>query len=162
MNVIKGILPHFKKNNNGMIINLSSIGGKITFPSYSLYNSTKWALEGFSEALTYELKQFNIKVKLVEPGPIKTEFYGRSQYVIDSAKFQEYNNYIDRVRANVLKYGSNAVGPEYVAAKIYQIAITDSNRLRYPVGTGISAVAFLRRIIPDSLFTSIVKFVVER
>lgn len=162
MRVIKSILPHFKVNNSGMIINLSSIGGKITFPSYSLYNSSKWALEGFTEALAFELKQFNIKMKLVEPGPINTSFYGRSQVETDIANLPEYKNYINKVKSKIAKYGANAVGPEYVAERIYQIANSDSEQLRYPVGPGIASLAFFRRVIPDSFFNFLVRLVIER
>lgn len=75
MRVTKGILPHFRNHGGGMIINISSVAGRTSFPLFSLYNSTKWAVEGFTEALRYELRQFNIRVKLIEPGAIKTDFY---------------------------------------------------------------------------------------
>jgi NAD(P)-dependent dehydrogenase (short-subunit alcohol dehydrogenase family) len=51
-------------------------GGRLTFPLYSVYHATKWAVEGFTESLDFELRPFNIRVKLIEPGPIKTDFYG--------------------------------------------------------------------------------------
>lgn len=79
MNVIREILPHFRERKGGTIINVTSVGGIITFPIYSVYHATKWAVEGFAESLQYELKPFNIKVKNIEPGAIKTDFYDRSQ-----------------------------------------------------------------------------------
>ena len=54
------------------------MGGRITFPLYSIYHASKWAVEGFSEALQYEVSDFNIQIKMIEPGPIKTDFYRRS------------------------------------------------------------------------------------
>jgi short-subunit dehydrogenase len=63
MNVIQEILPYFRSNNSGLIINVSSIGGLMTYPLYSIYHSTKWAVEGFSESLNYELKHLGIGVK---------------------------------------------------------------------------------------------------
>jgi short-subunit dehydrogenase len=74
MNVCREILPYFREQKRGTIVNVASIGGRVTFPFYSLYNSTKWAVEGFSESLQYELEQFNIRVKIIEPGPIKPIF----------------------------------------------------------------------------------------
>lgn len=63
MNVIQEILPYFRSNNSGLIINVSSIGGLMTYPLYSIFHSTKWAVEGFSESLNYELKHLGIGVK---------------------------------------------------------------------------------------------------
>ena len=78
MNVVREILPHMRESGGGTILNVSSVGGRITFPLYSVYHATKWAVEGFSESLQFELRQFNIHMKIVEPGPIRTEFYDRS------------------------------------------------------------------------------------
>jgi NADP-dependent 3-hydroxy acid dehydrogenase YdfG len=77
MNVYREVLPYFREQRRGFIVNVASVGGRVTFPLYSLYHATKWAVEGFSESLQYELEQFNIRVKIIEPGPIKTDFYGR-------------------------------------------------------------------------------------
>lgn len=74
----KAMLPHFRSNQKGMLINISSMGGKVTFPTMSLYHSSKFAVEGFSESVSYELASQNIKVKLIEPGAIHTDFGGRS------------------------------------------------------------------------------------
>src|SRR5438128_7716934 len=75
MNVCREILPYFREQKRGIIVNVASMGGRLTFPLYSLYHASKWALEGFSEALQFEIKEFGIKVKIIEPGPIKTDFY---------------------------------------------------------------------------------------
>jgi NAD(P)-dependent dehydrogenase (short-subunit alcohol dehydrogenase family) len=83
MEVTRQLLPHFRQQRSGVLINVTSMGGRIGFPLYTIYNSTKWALEGFSEALQYELKPLNIKVKVIEPGVIKTDFYNRSMDVVD-------------------------------------------------------------------------------
>jgi NADP-dependent 3-hydroxy acid dehydrogenase YdfG len=75
--VTQAALPHFRKNKDGMFINISSIGGKMTFPLMPLYHSTKWAVEGFSESLRWEMAQIGVQVKLVEPGGVATDFGGR-------------------------------------------------------------------------------------
>jgi short-subunit dehydrogenase len=63
-------------------VNVTSAAGRMTYPLYSVYNSTKWAVEGFSEALQFELRPFNIRVKIIEPGIINTDFYDRSKDVM--------------------------------------------------------------------------------
>ena len=78
LDVTKAILPHFRENKDGVIVNISSVGGKMTFPLGSLYHGTKFAVEGISEALSFELEQIGCKVKIVEPGMINTDFGGRS------------------------------------------------------------------------------------
>jgi NADP-dependent 3-hydroxy acid dehydrogenase YdfG len=79
IHVIKMILPYFRSNKEGMIINISSVAGKSSFPFQSLYHGTKWAIEGISEGIYYELRKLNIKVKLVEPGMVKTNLYDEVQ-----------------------------------------------------------------------------------
>lgn len=96
MNVCREILPYFREQKRGHIVNIASVAGRITFPAYSLYHATKWAVEGFSESLQYELEQFNIRVKIIEPGPIKTDFYGRSQEITRNESLSDYNHFIDR------------------------------------------------------------------
>jgi len=162
MSVIRNILPHFKQNGSGTIINITSVGGLITFPLYSVYHATKWAVEGFTESLIYELSNFNIKVKLVEPGAIKTDFYSRSQDLFNKEGFTEYDKYENHVLQNMQKVGAEAVGPEIVAKTIYKAANDNSNRLRYAVGSQAPLLAFLRRILPNSLFFKIIKSAVEK
>ncbi len=89
MNVTRAILPYFRERRGGMIITTSSMGGLITFPLYSVYHGTKWAIEGFMESLQYELRAFNIKVKNIEPGAIKTDFENAIEFVTTDA----YKNY---------------------------------------------------------------------
>ena len=74
----KAVLPHFRAQKSGVIVNISSVGGKMTFPLGTLYHGTKFAVEGLSEALHYELEPLGIKVKIVEPGVIATDFLVRS------------------------------------------------------------------------------------
>ena len=78
MDTCRIIIPVFREQREGTIINVASIGGRATIPFYSIYNSSKFAVEGFSEALHFELRPFNIRVRIIEPGFILTNFYGRS------------------------------------------------------------------------------------
>ena len=162
MNVIREVLPHFRSKRNGTIINVTSMGGLITFPIYSVYHGTKWAVEGFSEALQYELRPFNVKVKCIEPGAIKTDFYERSQDLFQKDGLTDYDNYVKTTLANTQKARADAPGPQVVAEKIYAAANDGSFRLRYPVGSQSPVLLFIRRIIPLSWFTAIVRSQVEK
>jgi NAD(P)-dependent dehydrogenase (short-subunit alcohol dehydrogenase family) len=162
MNVIRAVLPHFRAKRNGTIINITSMGGLITFPIYSVYHGTKWAVEGFSEALQFELRYFNIRVKCVEPGAIKTDFYDRSMDLFKKEDLTDYDAYQEVAYRNSQQAGYNAPGPEMVARKIYQAANDSSFRLRYPVGKEAPSLLVLRRLIPLSWFTFMVRMVVEK
>lgn len=155
MNVTRAILPCMREHGGGTIINISSVGGQLTFPLYSVYHATKFAVEGFSESLHYELAQFGIKVKLVEPGPIKTDFYDRSQQLTTREGLHAYDDFIARTLPTMQKEGHNAPGPEVVAATIFKAASDKSARLRFPVNS--RSLLTLRKLIPDALAFAIVK-----
>lgn len=161
MDVTREILPHFREKKDGIIMNISSIGGRMTFPIYSLYNSTKWAVEGFSESLQHELKQLNIKVKLIEPGAIKTDFYDRSQDLIDDYDIPVYDDYEQSVYKAMQKAGEQAPGPEVVAKTMYTAATDKSWRMRYPVGSSAPYLMILRKLLPSGTFNAIVRKVLK-
>src|SRR5205085_4702734 len=126
MNVCREILPYFREQNRGIIVNVASMGGRITFPLYSIYHASKWALEGFSEALQYEIKQFNIKIKIIEPGPIKTDFYDRSQSLTKKEGLTAYDNFVARALPNLQKAGETAPDGALVAQVIFDAVMDDS------------------------------------
>ena len=152
MDLCREFIPYFKNKGEGMIINTSSVVGRFTVPLYSLYCSSKWALEGFSEALQFELRQFNIKVKLIEPAAIKTDFHGRSLKVFDNESVKGYERMEKKVLSGMQKRNKTAPGPEVVAKTVYKAATDDNHKLRYPTGKGASAVLFARKILPTSWF----------
>ena len=155
MNVCREILPYFREQKRGTIVNVSSVGGRITFPFYSLYHATKWAVEGFSESLQYELEQFNVRVKIIEPGPIKTDFYDRSQDVTRKEGLTAYDYMLDKVLPNMEKAGNDAPTAEVVAETIYEAVTDGSKKMRYGVNT--KGMLKARRFLPDSLFFRIIK-----
>lgn len=162
MNVIREILPYFRKRKEGCIINISSIAGFVTFPIYSIYNASKFALEGFTEALQFEIRPFNIRVKNIEPGAIKTDFYARSQDLFKKEGLTDYDNYAQIAFANTQKVGNDAPGPDVVVKKIYQAATDTTYRLRFPAGIQAKAVLIARKILPFNWFKAIVRLVVEK
>ncbi len=155
MNVCREILPYFREQKKGTIVNVASVGGRVTFPLYSLYHSTKWAVEGFSESLQYEVKQFGIKIKIIEPGPIKTDFYDRSQDLTRKQNLTVYDQFIEKVMPNIQKAGADAPDGSVVAEVIYKSVTDDSWKLRYDVNT--KGMLTARKILPDSLFFKLIK-----
>lgn len=154
MEVTRKFIPLFRQQRNGIVINVASMGGRNGFPLYSIYNSTKWAVEGFSEAIQYELKPLNIRVKVIEPGVIKTDFYDRSLDIADSSNLLEaYGNTIKRGEKRI---GENALrmstAPRVVAQTIYRAATDGSWRLRYAVGPDAWQVSIMRRLLPERMF----------
>jgi NAD(P)-dependent dehydrogenase (short-subunit alcohol dehydrogenase family) len=159
MNVVREILPIFRRQGSGVIANVSSVGGRVTFPLYSLYHATKWGLEGFSEALQFELKPLNIRVKIIEPGPIKTDFYDRSMDLTSKPGLTAYDNYVARAMPALQKANETARGPEVVARVIYKAVTDGSWKLRYSANGALFLA--LRRLFPESIFRAVVAHAIE-
>jgi NAD(P)-dependent dehydrogenase (short-subunit alcohol dehydrogenase family) len=138
MDVTRAILPHFRRNRAGMVIQVSSGAGLFTLPMISLYCASKFALEGFSEALAYELSSQNITVKLVEPhgGVTDTAFNARSAR--DNAAVGElvvYEEFARRTGESFARMSAaRTTSSEDVARVIHGAATDGSDRLRYLVG----------------------------
>jgi NAD(P)-dependent dehydrogenase (short-subunit alcohol dehydrogenase family) len=155
MEVTRAVIPHFRERRDGVIVNVSSMGGRLTFPFYSVYHATKWAVEGFSESLQYELDPFNVRVKLVEPGAIKTDFYDRSIDVVHREGLTAYDTYTEKAMAVMNKAGATAPGPEIVATTIFGAATDGSWRLRYPVNSAMFLWA--RRLLGSRAFRALIR-----
>ena len=160
MNVCREILPYFREQKRGTIVNVASVGGRLTFPLYSVYHSTKWAVEGFSESLQFELDQFNIRVKLIEPGPIRTDFYHRSQSVAASENLKAYDYFVARALPNLQRAGETAPDGTIVAQTIYDAVTDGTKRMRYGVNT--KGMLAARRVLPFAVFYSIIKKAILR
>lgn len=158
MNLCREILPYFREQRRGYIVNVASVGGRMTFPASSLYNSTKWAVEGFSESLQYELEQFNIRVKIIEPGPIKTDFYGRSQDLTRREGLTAYDSFVSRVMETMNKGGADAPDGEIVAQTIFTAVTDGTKQLRY--GANTKGILTARKLLPDNLFFALIRKVI--
>jgi NAD(P)-dependent dehydrogenase (short-subunit alcohol dehydrogenase family) len=157
--VTRSILPHFRDNKSGVIMNVSSVGGRITFPLISPYHSTKWAVEGFSESLQYELAPLGIKVKLIEPGGVATDFGGRSLDFQHDQSLTDYNEMVGKVMAAFQDPERNASmsTAEYAAEKIYHAATDGSDQLRYIIGQDAEQLLGARYGMDDPAFFSMIK-----
>jgi len=131
--VTKAVLPVMRQHKAGVIINISSIGGRLTFPFCSLYHATKFAVEGLTESLQYELNPLGIQLKIVEPGGYKTEFAGRSMALFGAGHLNEYKTPFDKF-TTMLEHWPMSENIGEVAEAIYEAATDGTEKLRYPVG----------------------------
>ena len=159
LEVTKAVLPQMRTQGKGLIVNISSIGGRMTFPLGTLYHGTKFAVEGLSESLHYELEPLGIRVKIVEPGMIATDFSGRSFDFRQAPDLTAYQPVVDKFFAVL---GSPemaaAASPPSVVSEAIWTAVTDgTSRLRYTVGADAAAFMAARSAQDDATFISGVK-----
>lgn len=134
IDVTKAVLPVMRKNKEGLIINISSMGGRITIPFGSLYHSTKFALEGLTEAMQYELNPLGIRLKIVEPGSYKTDFSRRSLDFFGAGDLADYKAMFGKFTVIVQSPDRGNKNISEVSEMIYKAATDGSEQLRYPVG----------------------------
>ena len=158
MNVTRAVLPHFRAQKSGMILNTTSSGGNFTFPLYSVYNSTKWALEGFMEALQYELSPFNIVIKNLAPGAVKSEFTRSTAFISNP----DYDEYANKVQANMVASYQQAPGADTVAKVAFKAATDNKSRLRYPATMQAKMGFFLRWLLPLRMFNKMIAAPLEK
>lgn len=153
------VLSYMRKRNNGYIINITSVGGKIYFPIGAWYHASKHALEGWSDCLRIETKQFGIKVIIVEPGAIQTEFGDvMNQPMLDRSRGSPYEKFAQAIiKAHANAYnGSPNTSPDVIAKTISKAIISRNPKTRYVAGRTAKMVLFLRRWLPDKAFDNLV------
>lgn len=161
--VTQCVLPFMREKGSGMIINMSSISGKIGFPGLSPYVSSKFALEGWSESLRLELAPFSIPVILVEPGSFQTNIWTTGKKVtvkstLSSSPYFSYMKQLDTyLQRNRIKDGD----PMEVAKKVVAIAQTKHPRLRYVIGKGTRSTILLKNMLPWKWWEKIVLFILK-
>ena len=157
MRVTRAVMPRMRERKAGTIINVSSMGGRLTFPFYSVYHGTKWAVDGFSESLSYELEAVGVKVKIIEPGAIKTDFYDRSADFTHDTALTQYNAIVEQGMAKMNSAGKKGAPPSAVAKAIWQAATEDSARLRHVVGQDAKMMLWMRHLLGIGNFMKIIK-----
>lgn len=152
ISTMQAVIPLFRQQGEGTIINVASIGGRIGFPLTASYHGTKWAIEGISEAMRYELQPLGIRVKIIEPGGIKTNFINQGAvWAIHPA----YSETIAQVKQFMYRINDSLPEPDKVAKAIYQAANDRSNRLRYsPHG---EIFLLLHQLLPDRIWRTLVE-----
>jgi NAD(P)-dependent dehydrogenase (short-subunit alcohol dehydrogenase family) len=147
----RAIIPHFREKKDGVIVNISSIGGQMTFALGSLYHGTKFAVEGISESLHYEMAELGVKVKIVEPGFIATDFGGRS-FDFQAGNVADYQRIIGALMKQ-WQNPNNVVSPASLVAEVIYHAVTDgTDQLRYRAGDDANFLLDTRKKMTDAEF----------
>jgi NAD(P)-dependent dehydrogenase (short-subunit alcohol dehydrogenase family) len=154
--VTKAFIPHFRERGAGLFINTSSIGGLITVPFNSIYHATKWALEGWSESMAFELNQLGIGMKTVAPGGMKTDFFTRS---FDVGRHAEYDALMDKVMSAITdpKQMETYSTPAQIAEVVYEAATDGKDQLRYLAGVDAKATYATRLQLGDEAFRKAIR-----
>lgn len=133
--VIKEVMPNMRKIKSGVIVNVSSVGGRMAFPFGTLYHGSKWAVEGLSEALSFEVRLFGGRVKIIEPGGVNTNFSGRSFVFTNDASLEEYQPLVNAFKEAMANAdASTNQNPEDIAEVIWEASTDGSDQLRYVSG----------------------------
>lgn len=145
----QAVLPHMRERRSGVIVNVTSIAGRIAMPNQVPYTASKWALEGASEALAHEVRRFGVRVKIVEPGVIMTSIFENAKA---QTRFDRSSPYVDLMRRNGKFYSAGHRAnqpPEIVADAIFDAVESDSDRLRYVVGADAESLLRGRQAMRD-------------
>jgi NAD(P)-dependent dehydrogenase (short-subunit alcohol dehydrogenase family) len=163
------VLPGMRRQGWGRIVNISSMGGRLTFPGGGYYHATKYAVEAMSDALRFEVAGFGVKVVVIEPGLIRTRFAdaatGSMEVTTAGGPYASFNAAVAKAvrdnyeRGPFLKLGG---GPEAVAATIERAITADRPRARYAVTPSAHLFIGLRRLLPDRAWDALVGTVYPR
>lgn len=166
--VTKEVIPIMRDQGNGKIINVSSVGGKMGIPLNSAYTSSKFALEGFSESMRYELEQFGIDVILIEPGVVKTNFFENVDVAINNnnnnsatksnktSPYSQLTQNLFECFEPMINSNSSSV-PSDVAGVIFQAIESTNRQARYPVGKDAGSIFNMRQKLSDKDFENWIK-----
>lgn len=153
--VTRAVVPHMRSRGRGTIVNISSMGGRVAFPLGSLYHGSKFAVEGLTEALSYELGAIGVRVKLVEPGMTKSDFGSRSLVFSSDDTMPEYAVLVKGTMEAFATLPSAETSD--VAETIFDAATDDGDRLRYPSGNDAKMFIDMRREQDDETFAQSLK-----
>ena len=158
MRVTQAVLPVMRKQKRGIIVNVSSIAGRIGFPVTPAYISTKFALEGLSESMRYELEQFGIKVVIVEPGAVRTNFINAIALAKKASDPNSpYAQLTQKVSAGLRLLLEHGTPPDDVAKAILKAVTTENPEPRYLVGNDAAMVMEARKKMSDAEFEQLMK-----
>lgn len=152
------VLPIMRKQKSGTIVNVSSVGGRIGLPILSAYQSTKFALEGLSESMSYELEPFGIKVVIIEPGAIRSNIMNSSIWAKKSQDPKSpYYSQLQKIKDHFKSMMENESSPPEEVAKVILEAITSENpQLRYAVGHDAATLIQARVNMPENQFKKMI------
>ncbi|HQS46941.1 MAG: short-chain dehydrogenase/reductase [Rhizobiales bacterium 24-66-13] len=154
--LIQLVLPHMRGRHSGKIVNISSSGGKFAFPLGGWYHASKFALEGYSDSLRNEVRQFGIDVVVIEPGGIRSEWSGIAAE--ENRRLSGEGAYADLVAAEMRlrKQEARAPGPEVITDLVVRALRARRPRPRYHAGLAAGPLLFLRRQLSDRMFDRLI------
>jgi len=148
--MIDAVLPSMRGQKRGHIVNVSSFAGRSPIPFLGIYSASKFALEGYTEALRHEVRPFTVQVSLAEPAFLKTPMVSHRQN--GANRIPEYDLWRERALNAIRAQEQKAPGPELVAEALLEIVSTRNPRLRYLIGPQAKSLARLRRFLPASTY----------
>jgi short-subunit dehydrogenase len=162
--VMQAVIPAMRENRHGRIVNITSMGGRIAIPLDSIYHATKFALEGLSESVQYEVEPFGIKIILVEPGSVGSNFWKNLKMAATKAPGHDNNNNDSTYRQiennmseSFKQMVQNTIHPSEVAKVILQAVTSDNPNFRYVVGKDAAMVMESRNNMSDTEFQNLMK-----
>jgi short-subunit dehydrogenase len=154
--VIKAILPIMRKQHRGTIVNVTSMGGRIAIPFDSFYHASKFALEGLSESLQYEMEPFGVKVILIESGAVKSDFW-KNLKSSGNIEDSPYRPVLQKLTETFEKMTQNAIPPEQVAGVILKTLKSDNPDFRNTAGEDAKSILEVRSKSSDAEFHTFMK-----
>jgi short-subunit dehydrogenase len=157
--VMQAVIPIMRKQRSGKIVNITSMGGRISIPLSAFYHGSKFALEGLSESIQYELEPFGIKIILIEPGAIGSNFWKniKTANKASSNPNSPYAQLANNMSEAFKKIEQNAIHPSEVAKVILDAVTSDDAQLRYLVGNDAAMLMEARKNMSDREFGSLIK-----
>ena len=154
----KAVLPVMRRQGAGKIVNITSMGGRISIPLNSSYHGSKFALEGLSESIQYELEPFGIKVILIEPGAVGSNFWKNIKIARSSSDSNSpYSQFGNKILKAYKEMEQNTISPSVVAKTILDAVTSDNPQLRYVVGEDAAKTIEARKNMPDKEFGDLIK-----
>jgi NAD(P)-dependent dehydrogenase (short-subunit alcohol dehydrogenase family) len=150
--MVDAVLALMRRQRRGHIVNVSSLSGLSAIPFLGIYSASKFALEGYTEALCHEVKPFGIHVSLTEAGFLKTPMMNHRQ--LGTSRIAEYDLWRQRALDAIRRHEEKGPGPEAVAETLLDILSSKTPRLRYLIGGQAKSVVRLRRFLPAGLYES--------
>ena len=156
--VMQAVIPVMRKQRTGKVVNITSMGGRISIPLSAFYHGSKFALEGLSESIQYELEPFGIKIILIEPGAVGSNFWKNIKIAkLSSNTNSLYTQLGNRMSKAFKEMEQNAIHPSKVAKTILDAVTSDNPQLRYIVGDDAARMMEARKNISDTKFGNLIK-----
>lgn len=162
MRMCQLVLPGMRRQRWGRIVNVSSVGGRVTFPGGGTYHASKYAVEAISDALRFEVRDFGVAVSLIEPGLIRTRFGDTTisslQHAGDSGPYADFHEAVSRRTEQAYSSAMSRLagaGPDAVARVIERAIASRRPRSRYPVTAGARLLMGMHAVLPDRAFDAV-------